>query len=70
MSNTSAPIYKIGNYGLHILDCKNGKFSYVGSIPEKLLKPYKNSLGIPGLKSMVFDSYDEAFNYAKQTLQF
>lgn len=50
------PIIKMGNFGLHILKCPSGRFSFVGTIPIDLCKVDKWG----NTNSLVFETKSEA----------
>ena len=68
------------NYGVHILKCPTGKYTYVGSIPSELMRFYappttadvmgQRWVDIGGVthsyKTRVFDTEQEARDYAAE----
>jgi len=56
------PLFKIGNYGLHLIQYPSGRWGFVGSIPEVLCIEKQTKFG-PQMDSPVFETEAEGLAY-------
>lgn len=57
-----------GNYGLHILKTPNGRYKFVGSIPENLVVEKKTAVGLPYTDSPTYDTKQELLDFYKEKM--
>lgn len=57
------PMFSGAYFQPSILKCPNGKFKFVGTLPEEVLVKGKNHIGQKDYFSPLFNSYEEAQNF-------